>query len=65
MTSGEFCGTGTRYTLYFVARFDRPFASVGTWNGVGGDGGEPASCAGPQCGAYVTFDTRVDRDGGR
>jgi predicted alpha-1,2-mannosidase len=60
VTSGGFCGTGTRYTLYFVARFDRPFASVGSWTGAAVTAGSP-SCAGPQCGAYVTFDTRVDR----
>jgi predicted alpha-1,2-mannosidase len=37
VTSGNFCGylspAGRRsyYTLYFVALFDRPFASAGTW----------------------------------
>ena len=29
--SGGFCSTPNRYRLYFVARFDRPFASYGTW----------------------------------
>lgn len=31
MTSGEWCGGPNRYTVYFRAKFDRPFASFGTW----------------------------------
>ena len=31
VTSGQFCGTGTNYTVHFVALFDRPFSSAGTW----------------------------------
>ena len=31
VSSGQFCGTGTNYTLHFVALFDRPFSSAGTW----------------------------------
>ncbi|MCU4186712.1 glycoside hydrolase family 92 protein [Acidiferrimicrobium sp. IK] len=30
-TSGHFCGSPDTYPLYFAARFDRPFASAGTW----------------------------------
>ncbi|WP_082404552.1 GH92 family glycosyl hydrolase [Saccharothrix sp. NRRL B-16348] len=30
-TSGRFCGADHRYRVYFHARFDQPFASVGTW----------------------------------
>ncbi len=60
VTSGAFCGTGGPYTLYFVARFDRPFAAAGTWSGAAvsptADG-----CRGSSCGAYVTFDTHNDR----
>ena len=33
-TSGGFCQTGTNYTMYFFARFDRPFSSAGTWTSV-------------------------------
>jgi len=29
--SGGFCYAADRYTLHFVARFDRPFATSGTW----------------------------------
>jgi predicted alpha-1,2-mannosidase len=29
--SGGFCYAADRYTLHFVARFDRPFKSSGTW----------------------------------
>lgn len=30
-TSGRFCGANNSYRVYFTAKFDRPFASVGTW----------------------------------
>ena len=56
VTSGQFCGTGTNYTLYFVARFDRPFSASGSWSGSGVSPGGTA-CSGTDCGAYVTFDT--------
>lgn len=32
-TSGGFCGSPTRYTLYFAARFEQPFRAFSTWNG--------------------------------
>ncbi len=35
VTSGQFCGTGTNYTLHFVALFDRPFSAAGTWTSSG------------------------------
>ena len=56
VTSGQFCGTGTNYTLHFVARFDRPFSSSGTWDGSGTSPGT-ATCSGKTCGSFVTFDT--------
>jgi predicted alpha-1,2-mannosidase len=31
-TAGQFCGAPTTYPVYFVADFDRPFASDGTWS---------------------------------
>jgi len=57
--SGQFCGTGTNYTLYFAARFNRRFASEGTWSGAAVSPGSP-TCSGKSCGAFVTFDTRSD-----
>lgn len=33
MTSGHFCGQPDSYTVYFAARFNRPFTSSGTWGG--------------------------------
>jgi len=30
-TAGQFCGSPTTYPVSFVADFDRPFASYGTW----------------------------------
>ncbi|MFB7597946.1 GH92 family glycosyl hydrolase [Streptomyces sp. NPDC056160] len=74
VTSGNFCGyldpEGQRayYTLYFTARFDRPFKAAGTWQddkvtpgatsatgGTGGfsHGGRPV--AGKGAGGYVEF----------
>ncbi len=53
-TSGQFCGTGTNYTLYFDAVFNRPFVSTGTWDGSGVTAGS-TSCSGKACGAYLTF----------
>ena len=58
--SGQFCGTGTNYTLYFAATFNRPFTSAGSWNGPVVSPGV-TSCAGADCGAYVTFDARSDQ----
>ncbi len=60
-TSGGFCQTGTNYTLYFFARFDRPFSSAGTWTGSGTSAGHSA-CMGTSCGAFVTFDTTSQHD---
>jgi predicted alpha-1,2-mannosidase len=57
VTSGQFCQTGTNYTLYFAARFNRPFTSAGSWDGPAVSAGA-TSCTGAACGAYVTFDAR-------
>jgi predicted alpha-1,2-mannosidase len=56
VTSGQFCGTGTNYNLYFDAVFSRPFASTGSWNKSGVSPGT-TSCHGTACGAYVSFNT--------
>jgi predicted alpha-1,2-mannosidase len=31
-TAGGFCRNNSHYTLYFAARFERPFSSFATWN---------------------------------
>ena len=61
VSSGQFCGTGTNYTLHFVALFDRPFSSAGTWVSAVVSPGS-SSCSGPTCGAFVTFDPSAGRD---
>jgi predicted alpha-1,2-mannosidase len=33
VTSGRFCGQPDSYTVYFAARFNRPFTGSGTWGG--------------------------------
>ena len=60
VTDGAFCTTGTYYTLYFTARFDRPFTSAGTWSGSTVSPGNN-ECSGATCGAYVSFDTAARR----
>lgn len=58
-SSGFFCGMPDRYTVYFVARFSRPFADHGTWNGAQLAPGS-SSARGTQTGAWVTFDATRD-----
>jgi predicted alpha-1,2-mannosidase len=72
VTSGRFCGQPNAYTVYFAARFDRPFVASGTWSGassaaaVRSQPGQPATreralaTTDPVAGGYVTFDTRTN-----
>lgn len=60
VSSGQFCGTGTDYTLFFAARFNRPFSSAGTWDGAGLSAGS-STCSGTGCGSFATFDTTTRR----
>jgi predicted alpha-1,2-mannosidase len=65
VTSGHFCSAPNRYTVRFTATFDRPFAAYGTWrDGKLQAGGRESSAGGSNesDGAYVSFDTRSDRD---
>ncbi len=56
VTSGGFCGTGNKYTVYFAAQFDHNFSSYGTWNGDSVTAAS-SSAQGSQSGAYVQFAT--------
>jgi len=58
-TSGQFCQTGTDYTVYFAARFDRAFSEHGAWTKTSEQAGAN-QCEGATCGGYVTFDTTKD-----
>jgi len=51
---GDFCGSKTDYKIYFVAEFDRPFTSKGTWtkNKITKDS---HLAFGENSGAYFTF----------
>ncbi|GIH15852.1 GH92 family glycosyl hydrolase [Rugosimonospora africana] len=66
VSSGRFCGQPDSYTLYFAARFDRPFAAHGTWGGTAagdtaaGDTTAGDTASGTVAGGYVSFDTRND-----
>ncbi|WP_237404617.1 GH92 family glycosyl hydrolase [Actinacidiphila reveromycinica] len=53
-TTGDFCGKGNQYTVYYAITFDQPFTAHGTWDGRSVTaGGDSASAAG--AGAYLTF----------
>src|SRR5579872_4660717 len=54
--SGNFCGQGNYYKIYFMAQFNVPFTSYGTWKGVNVNSGSISS-TGSQAGAFVTFNT--------
>lgn len=56
VTSGAFCHSSNRYTVYFAAEFDRPFESFGTWSGDTLSAGQ-ASAKGLHTGGWVAFDT--------
>ena len=58
-TSGQFCQTGTSYTIYFAAMFNRPFSTEGTWATSVSPGSR--QCSGTRCGAYVSFGTMSNK----
>lgn len=53
-SSGWFCGMPDRFTVYFVARFNRPIARYGTWVGGQIRRGSPR-VSGIGSGGWVTF----------
>ena len=56
VSSGALCHNApNRYTVYFVAEFDRPFSSFGTWNGYTVNKNQ-RSATGPHTGGWVGFD---------
>lgn len=59
-SSGSFCGMPDRYVVYFVAKFNRPFASYGTWKAAQVSPGVSAS-RGVGSGAWVTFDASTNQ----
>ena len=61
VTAGHFCRSAHSTTLYFVASFNRPFRSYGTWQGAQVEPGTRGN-AGADTGAWVRFDTRKHRD---
>jgi predicted alpha-1,2-mannosidase len=68
-TSGHFCAQRNRYTVHFVAKFNRPFSAHGTWrrDSLRPSSTSTADSVGPglrrtaQAGAYVSFDTARKR----
>jgi predicted alpha-1,2-mannosidase len=74
-SSGGFCLSPDKYRIFFAARFSRPFTAYGTWTrqllAPGSTSAQDISLTDPsamsgygptaQTGAYVTFDTTLDR----
>ena len=58
---GDFCGTSTKYKVYFVAEFDRPANTKGTWikDALLVDANH---AYGKDSGAYFTFDTNKNSE---
>ena len=62
VTGQGFCQTTRPYTLHFVTRFDRPFATTGTWaDSTFTPGSKQTSGAGRR-GAWASFDATTDHD---
>ncbi|MCB5910237.1 GH92 family glycosyl hydrolase [Streptomyces pinistramenti] len=61
VTGHGFCQDTKPYTVHTLTRFDRPFASYGTWEGDTVRPGSKGSTATGRHGAYARFDTRKDR----
>jgi len=61
VSSGAFCHSTNRYTIYFAAEFDRPFTSFGTWSGAAVNKGQ-RSVQGAHTGGWVGFDTTKNHD---
>jgi predicted alpha-1,2-mannosidase len=61
ITGRGFCQDTQPYTLYTETRFDRPFASFGTWKGGTVTAGSRTSTSTGLGGAYARFDTTEDR----
>ena len=59
ITEGKFCDMPNSSTVYFAAKFDRPFSSHGTWNGTSVSAGS-SSASGQNSGAWVGFGTAAD-----
>jgi predicted alpha-1,2-mannosidase len=51
--SGGFCGSPTHYVLYFAAKFEKPFASFGSWREKLAP--DSRSGSGHKAGGYVIF----------
>lgn len=56
--AGGFCGRGSRYSVYFVARFSKAATSTGTWTGT--TTGTDATRTGSNIGAYMRFTTTAN-----
>jgi predicted alpha-1,2-mannosidase len=57
---GHFCAGQDQHTVYFSARFSRPFSSFGTWRGSALTTGSRAASGSGGNGGWVTFDATQD-----
>lgn len=53
-TAGGFCGTNSRYTVYFAAKFQQPFSNFATWQDTAIHKGQ-RDAAGHHTGAWLDF----------
>jgi predicted alpha-1,2-mannosidase len=58
---GEFCGTETKYRVYFAVEFDRPADLTGVWTKTALLESVPQA-SGPNSGAFFTFDTEENKE---
>ena len=61
VTTSGFCSSSPAHTVYFSAKFSRPFASFGTWSGSAFTSNSRTSSGSAATGGWVRFDTSSDR----
>jgi len=62
VTGQGFCQSTQPYTLHFTTRFDRPFATTGTWAGTTVSPGSTQTSGSGRRGVWAGFDATTDRD---
>jgi predicted alpha-1,2-mannosidase len=56
VNDGHFCAGQDQHTVFFYARFNRPFSGFGTWRGAAVTAGSRAASGSGANGGYVSFD---------
>ncbi len=61
VTTSGFCSSTPEHTVYFSAKFNRPFASFGTWSGTTFTNNSRNASGSSATGGWVRFDTTSNR----